>query len=143
MADTAQISLRSKRRQPLRVLVVEDDAVLGMSIEQELTEDDFANVTICSTAECSIGKLKSEKFDAVVLDVHLADMSDGWEIAELVDALGSEDTQIVFQTGAPDEIPDRIKQLGEVLSKPYAPEDLRNVLRQKPRASLLSRLRPR
>jgi len=134
---------RSKSRRPLKVLVVEDDAVLGMTIEQALSEDEFADVTICSTAECSLAMLRSKQFDAVVLDVHLADSSDGYEIAELVDAMGSEDTRIVFQTGAPNDIPEHIRELGPVLAKPYDPETLREALAQKPKSGLLSLLRPR
>ncbi|MGB3712306.1 MAG: response regulator [Erythrobacter sp.] len=134
---------RGNTQRPLRVLVVEDDAVLGLSIEQALTEDGFADVSICSSAECSLSMLRAEKFDAVVLDVHLADSSDGYEIAELIDAMGSEDTRIVFQTGAPNDIPDHIKELGPVLAKPYDPDALRQALEQKPRSGLLSLLRPR
>jgi len=127
----------------MRVLVVEDDAVLGLTIEQSLTRDGFATVSICSSAQCSLARLREETFDAVVLDVHLADSNDGWEIAELVDALGSEDVKIVFQTGAPGDIPDHIRELGPVLTKPYDPEILRATLTQKPRAGLLAALRRR
>ena len=98
-------NILKKKKRPMRVMVVEDDAVLGLTLEEALTRDDFAVVTVCSTAACSLQKLKDEDYDAVVLDVHLADDHEGWEIAELVAALGSRDTRIVFQTGAPRDIP--------------------------------------
>ena len=127
----------------MRVMVVEDDAILGLAIEDALTAEGFAHVTICPSAECSLVKLRSERFDAVVLDVHLADSSVGWEIAELVEALGSRKTRIVFQTGAPDSIPEHIRALGPVLTKPYDPAALREALERKPRSRLMSLLRPR
>lgn len=142
MVDAKPFS-RRKSAEPMRVLVVEDDPVLGLTIEQALTDGGFAEVSICSSAECSLEKLKSEQFDAVVLDVHLADSSDGWEIAELINALGSEEVRIVFQTGAPNDIPEHIRDLGPVLVKPYNPDDLREALQSKPRSGLLSLLRPR
>jgi len=143
MAGPVPFSSRSNKRDPISVLVVEDDPVLGLTIEDALTHDNFARVSICSSAECSLARLRSEKFDAVVLDVHLADSDDGWEIAELIDALGSEDVRIVFQTGAPGDIPDHIRELGPVLAKPYDPEDLRAALKPKSRRRLLPGLRKR
>ena len=125
----------------MRVMVVEDDAVLGLTLEDALTRDDFATVTVCSTAACSLQKLKDEEYDAVVLDVHLADDHEGWEIAELVAALGSRNTRIVFQTGAPHDIPADIAELGPVLEKPYDPADLIAALKPDARPGLLTRLR--
>ncbi|MFU7527562.1 response regulator transcription factor [Qipengyuania sp. ASV99] len=134
------ITLR-KRSLPAKVIVVEDDPVLGLSIEQTLIDNGFANVTICPTASCTLGKLRSGSYDAVVLDVHLADSDEGWGIAELVNALGDDNVRIVFQTGSPDDIPAHIRQLGPVLTKPYDPQELVAALRQRPRAGLLALLR--
>ena len=125
----------------MRVMVVEDDAVLGLTIEEALTRDNFAEVTVCSTAACALVKLREETYDAVVLDVHLADDHEGWEIAELVAALGSRDSLIVFQTCSPRDIPARVAELGPVLEKPYDPAALIEALKDKTRAGLLARLR--
>jgi CheY-like chemotaxis protein len=130
---------RSKR--PRRVIVVEDDAVLGLTIEQTLLDHGFAEVSICPSASCTLGKLRAGNFDAMVLDVHLADSDDGWEIAELVKALGDANTRIVFQTGSPGDIPEHIRQLGPVLAKPYDPAELVDALNEKPRAGLLAMLK--
>jgi len=126
---------------PRKVIVVEDDVVMGLAIEQALLDHGVAEVSLCPSAACTIGKLRRGSFDAIVLDVHLADSDDGWEIAELVDALGGDQARIVFQTGAPDDIPDHIRRLGPVLSKPYAPSELIAALESPRRPGLLSRLR--
>lgn len=126
---------------PRRVMVVEDDAVLGLSIEQALLEAGIFDVSLCPSAACTIGKLRDGQFDAIVLDVHLADSDDGWEIAEVVEALGGAQARIVFQTGAPDEIPPEVRKLGPVLTKPYDPGELVAALRRPRRPSLLARLR--
>lgn len=136
-------SILDKKKRPMRVMVVEDDAVLGLTLEEALTADNFAHVTICSTAACSLQKLRDDDYDAVVLDVHLAGEHEGWEIAELIDALGNEDTRIVFQTGAPNDIPAHIAELGPVLEKPYDPAELVAALKDKQRPGLLTRLRRR
>ncbi|MEM8725963.1 MAG: response regulator [Pseudomonadota bacterium] len=125
-----------------RVMVVEDDAIQGLAIEQALLDHGIEEVEICPSTACSLSKLRARKFDAVVLDVHLADSDEGWEIAELIDAVGGEKTQIIFQTGSPEEIPERIRRLGSVLRKPYDPAELIGALTA-PRPRLLGRLRQR
>ena len=122
---------------------MEDDAVLGLTIEQALIDGGMSEVTICPTTSCTLGKLRDGSYDAIVLDVHLADSDDGWEIAELVNALGNENIRIVFQTGSPQDIPPKIRQLGPVLTKPYDPQDLVRALLEQPRSGLRKLLRRR
>lgn len=128
---------------PRRVIVVEDDAVLGLSIEQALLDSGVGEVTVCSSAACTMEVLKDNHPDAIILDVHLADSDDGWAIAELLDTLGGKPPRIVFQTGAPESIPERVAELGQVLTKPYTPEDLIDLLRAPEKKGLLTRLRGR
>ena len=49
---------------------------------------------------------------AIVLDVHLSDRSDGWALAELAELLGPRRPYIVFATGAPQDIPPEIAEIG-------------------------------
>ncbi|MBX9897518.1 MAG: response regulator [Qipengyuania sp.] len=124
-----------------RVLVVEDDPILGMATEDTLREGGVEHVDICPTTDGALEVLKAELPDAIVLDVHLSDRNDGWAIAELVESLGENSPRIVFSTGAPQDIPPHIAELGSVLTKPYAPEALLAALREPGRRGLLSRLR--
>lgn len=133
-ADTNGLKLR-------RVLVVEDDPVLSMATEDTLREGGVEHVDICPTTDGALEVLKAELPDAIILDVHLSDRDDGWAIAELVESLGENSPRIVFSTGAPQDIPPHIAELGSVLTKPYAPEALLAALREPGRRGLLSRLR--
>lgn len=124
-----------------RVLVVEDDPVLGMATEDTLREGGVQHIDICPTTEGALEILRAEMPDAMILDVHLSDRDDGWAIAELVESLGENSPRIVFSTGAPQDIPPHIAELGSVLTKPYAPEALLAALREPGRRGLLSRLK--
>lgn len=124
-----------------RVLVVEDDPILAMATEDALREGGVEHVDIRPTTEGALEALRQEMPDAIVLDVHLSDRDDGWAIAELVESLGENSPRIVFSTGAPQDIPPHIAELGSVLTKPYASETLLAALREPDRRGLLSRLR--
>lgn len=126
---------------PDHVLVVEDDAVLGMVLEQALLDAGVAQVALSSSTEQAMQHLRQERPGAIVLDVHLADRDDGWAIAELVRTLGPNSPRIIFSTGAPQDIPKDIAALGCTLEKPYDAEVLIEVLRQPKRRGIISRLR--
>ena len=126
---------------PDHVLVVEDDAVLGMVLEQALLDAGVAQVALSSSTEQAMQHLRQERPGAIVLDVHLADRDDGWAIAELVRTLGPNSPRIIFSTGAPQDIPKDIAAPGCTLEKPYDAEVLIEVLRQPKRRGIISRLR--
>lgn len=123
------------------VLLVEDDAVLALATEAALYDAGAEKVTVCATTAEALAALREAKPDCLVLDVHLADRDDGWAIAELVSDVGPRPPRIVFSTGAPNDIPDEIAELGPVLTKPYDPSELVEALSKPPREGLLSRLR--
>jgi len=130
------------QRSPIgQVLVVEDDALLSMDIEQALLDAGASAVQLCPSTAEALALLREHHFDAIVLDVHLSDRSDGWAIAELVDSIGPRPPRIVFSTGAPQDIPTEIAELGTVLAKPYHPDDLIRAVSASPRKGLMARLR--
>ncbi|WP_120077009.1 response regulator [Aurantiacibacter odishensis] len=145
MSKTAVSSARSgkPRKQPKlgRVLLVEDDAVLAMSLEDALLRGGAEEVIICHTMQSTMEQLEDgEKLDAIVLDVHLADRDDGWALAELVDLLGPKRPWIAFSTGSPDDIPKEIALMGPVFEKPYDPDKLVEVMAAGRKRGLFSRL---
>ena len=123
------------------ILVVEDDAMLALSMEAALLDAGAERVEICGTTDAALEALRRAAHDVLVLDVQLADRDDGWAIAELVDGVGPKPPRIVFSTGAPDRIPPQIAELGQVLAKPYAPADLVRAVQAPRRRGLLARLR--
>ncbi len=128
-------------RLPRHILVVEDDAIIGLTIEQTLTEAGVTEVEICPTTDEALAALRRKQPDVIILDVHLADRDDGWAIAELVRTLGPDSPRIVFSTGMPGDIPDEIAEMGTVLEKPYEPEVLVKLLTEPRREGIISRLR--
>ncbi|QYJ06900.1 response regulator [Qipengyuania flava] len=128
---------------PSHVLVVEDDAILGMALEDALNEAGIAKVELSVSTEDALRHLRDERPQAIVLDVHLADRDDGWAIAELVRTLGPDSPRIIFSTGAPQDIPPHVAAMGCILEKPYSPETLVDLLRQPKRRGIISRLRGR
>ena len=136
---------RASKTRPLAqigsVLLVEDDALIALAIEQSLLDGGAREVTICSTTAEALAALRDTNPGGLVLDVHLADRDDGWALAELVNSVGPKPPRIVFSTGAPQDIPDEIAELGPVLEKPYDPAQLIAALAEPPRPGLLGRIR--
>ena len=141
-ADTSKSG--SKRPKPVdlgRVLLVEDDAVLGMDLEHALVEGGAREVVICQTMKATMQALETdEAFDAIVLDVHLADRDDGWALAELIAMLGTKMPRIAFSTGSPGDIPENVAEMGPVFEKPYDPQHLVRELSAGRKRGLIARL---
>ena len=124
-----------------RVLLVEDDAVLALSLEYALRDGGASEIVICSSMQDTLVQLESGKFDIMILDVHLADRDDGWALAELVSVIGPKPPLFAFATGSPEDIPPEIAAMGPVFVKPYDPERLVMVLQSGKRKGIFGRLR--
>jgi len=124
-----------------RVLVVEDDPVLALALEDALLAAGAGEVAVCPSMESTMAELEKGRADAIVIDVHLADRDDGWAVAELVDMLGTRRPRIVFSTGAPQDIPEEIAEMGPVFEKPYDPAELVAALLGEERRGLFARWR--
>ncbi|WP_068070987.1 response regulator [Novosphingobium lentum] len=125
-----------------RALIVEDDALLAMTIADALTDGGATKAVICPSVAAALGELERLRPDVLVLDVHLADRDDGWTLAELVIQLSPKPPIIVFSTGSPENIPAAVAGMGHVLVKPFLPETLVTLVReQQHRPGLFARLR--
>lgn len=128
-------------RQTLKkVLIVEDDGLLAASLEDAFHAAGVKDVRLCATASAAMNQIAEIAPQVMVLDVNLADRNDGWALAELSRELFDKPPLIIFSTGMPEAIPDEVKDMGRVMGKPYAPDDLvAEAMRHAPR-SMLSRL---
>jgi DNA-binding response OmpR family regulator len=124
-----------------RVLVVEDDPVLALALEDALLAAGAGEVAICPSMESTVAELEKGSASAIVIDVHLADRDDGWAVAELVDMLGTRRPRIVLSTGAPQDIPEGIAEMGPVFEKPYDPAELVAALLGDEKRGLFAKLR--
>jgi CheY-like chemotaxis protein len=105
------------------ILVVEDEALIGMWLEQMLMDLGCASVTIAGTVSQALELIDSEKFDAAALDLNL----NGLEILPVADALSSRGVPFVFITGYPRDKIDRYDG-HDVLTKPVRDADLSAVM---------------
>jgi two-component system, response regulator PdtaR len=73
----------------LRILIVEDDYVVGLELENALSEAGFEVVGTANSAQESVRLAISERPILAVMDIHLAGRRDGVEAAlEMFDACG-------------------------------------------------------
>lgn len=115
--------VRTDASQPLghkRVLIVEDEFLLGYSLLEDLTEAGADVVGPVSTVDEALQIVASESFDLAVLDINVR----GEMSFPVADALLARNVPLIFLTGYDgDVIPDRLQRLPR-LGKPYDPKTL-------------------
>jgi len=84
-----------------RILVVEDDVIIAMTIESRLTHLGYQVVGRASTGEDAINKAAALKPDLVLMDIHLKGPMDGITAAETV--YGLLNIPVVYLTAFSDE----------------------------------------
>ncbi|HWI82680.1 response regulator [Ramlibacter sp.] len=105
-----------------KVLVVDDDPVVGESFNRVLSRKGYAVITAGSGDE-ALAKLQAEKYDLVFTDLRMPGM-DGLEVAERVKAQQPW-MPVVIVTGygsQPTEARARELGVAEFLNKPLSPE---------------------
>lgn len=105
-----------------KVLVVDDDPVVGESFNRVLSGKGYAVIT-ASNGEEALAKLKAEQYDLVFTDLRMPGM-DGLEVAERVKAKQPW-TPVVIVTGygsAPSEERAWAAGVSDFLNKPLSPE---------------------
>ena len=105
-----------------KVLVVDDDPVIGKSFDRVLSQKGYAVITATSGAE-ALKKLASEEYDVVYTDIRMPGMS-GLEVAEQIKAQRPW-TPVVIITGyGSEEHEQRAKAAGVAgfLHKPLSPD---------------------
>lgn len=121
----------SAQRGPARILVVEDDALVGMALEALLTGLGYVIHGPVRTAEAAVQAARELFPDLILMDVKLADDRDGVEAAEAIRAERA--CPIVFVTAYGD--PDMRRRMNRiagiaVLGKPVSEPLVRMTLRQ-------------
>lgn len=120
MADSASRTIRK----PLRVLVVEDEALIGMMFEDALQDLGCEVVGICTTLDRAKACAASLEFDVAILDVNIH----GQEITPVGHILRSRGIPFVVSTGyRGDSIPDEFRER-PLLAKPFGDEDIKTAL---------------
>lgn len=105
-------------KQPLEILIVEDDAVLRKVVEALLTK--IATVTTAESGNDAIAILKNKRVDMVFSDVCMPN-GDGVELLDWMQASLPNPPPIVFVTGHASITPEQAKAKGahSVVDKPF------------------------
>jgi CheY-like chemotaxis protein len=107
-----------------RILVVEDEMLIGMLLEDMLTDMGYQVVAIVPRLKEALAAVERESFDLAVLDVHLHGES-AFPVAEALIAKG---VPFIFATGYGERgLPENYRSR-PVLQKPFAKDDLERLL---------------
>ena len=121
-----------------KVLLVDDDADFVRMHKAVLENNGYTVVTACNGEEC-LEKAHAEKPDLIVLDVMMANVSDGFNVSNVLrNSEHTKDIPILMVTSVAEKYPFRFEPddvwlpVDAFLEKPVAPE----ILLQKVRAWL-------
>jgi len=107
-----------------RVLIVEDEALVGMMLEDALASLGVEAISIASTVEEALVQASGGNFDCAILDMHLHG-KDVLPVAEILERRG---ISFVFATGyGRAGLPEKYRTAA-VLQKPFMVEELKRVL---------------
>jgi CheY-like chemotaxis protein len=111
---------------PLRILVVEDDAAVAAVLEDMITEAGGRSVGIIDSALAAIGAAAVISPDVVLMDVRLAGAMDGVEATEVIRARHSAAVVVITGAGADPQIGARLAALDgvEIIFKPVLEREL-------------------
>ena len=114
--------MSSKQVMPKRVMIVEDEALVALTLEDVLME---AGYLVCGIADRPTEALEIARAlepDLAIVDVRLADGGDGIVLAELLAA--EMPIRMLFATGNPAEVRARATAGHGCLAKPFQAEAL-------------------
>lgn len=116
-----------KREPPLRVLIVEDEALLAMDLEG-LVKDAGHRVVGEAASLNELGKLPDTVLpELALIDLQLAENTNGLEVARQV-AQRWPDARIVFVTANPLKIPPDFCGADGLVSKPFSSNGMLSAL---------------
>ncbi len=110
----------------LRVLVVEDEALVAMFVEDMLSDIGHEVGAVASRMEEALGAARTGTFDLAIIDVNL----DGKPSYPIADVLKERGIPFVFATGYGAGGLDPKFTGTPVLAKPFAMSDLQRLLQQ-------------
>ena len=107
-----------------RILVVEDEMLIGMLLEDMLSDLGHEVAAVVPRLKDALAAVERETFDLAILDVHLH----GESAFPVADALSGKNIPFVFATGYGERGLPETYRSRPVLQKPFAKDDLERVL---------------
>jgi DNA-binding response OmpR family regulator len=113
--------------EPLKVLIVEDEALLAMELESLVEEAGHQVVGWATSSAEAKAMVETTNADIAFVDIHLTDGSTGVDVAEHIRS--GNRSMVVFMTANPKRIPDHFAGAVGVIAKPYTMNGLVSALR--------------
>ncbi|GEP11480.1 response regulator [Methylobacterium gnaphalii] len=104
--------------EPLRVLLVEDEALILMQLEMLLEDAGHSVVGTAMTASAGSALLRETRPELVFVDLRLAEGSSGLDVARTASDLGG--IACVFITANPRQLGDDLAGAAAVIAKPFS-----------------------
>ena len=102
----------------LRILVVEDEALIALELEFLLDDLGYVTVGVAASSAEAIALGRATAPDVALVDVHLVDGPTGVDVARALSA--DPRTTVVFMTANAKRIPDDFAGAFGVIAKPYS-----------------------
>jgi len=111
-----------------KILLVEDEVVLREALQDWLVADGY-EVEVVESGEAAIGKIKSEEFGVIVLDLRLPGI-DGLRVFEEAKDVKPEIKGVIITAYPSKETLAKAKEIGllDYLPKPFNIEDLEKII---------------
>ena len=116
------------RKENLRVMVLDDEPIVGRRLQQALTKDGI-EVEVFEDPSEAISRLEEAHFDIVVTDLRMEEVS-GIQVLEYITS-NCNNTRVILITGyATIEVAREalVKGAFDFIAKPFKPKDLRAVI---------------
>jgi len=113
--------------EPLKVLIVEDEALLAMELESLVEEAGHQVVGWATSSAEAKAMVETTDADIAFVDIHLTDGPTGVDVAEHIRTGNL--SMVVFMTANPKRIPDHFAGAIGVIAKPYTMNGLVSALR--------------
>jgi len=116
---------------PMRVLIIEDEAIVAMDLAYLVRSFGAKEVQVVSSAEEGLTWLKTKKPNLIFMDIKLKGRLDGIEAAKIIQANGP--YQLVYITAYNDELILRqarqVPHLG-IINKPFVTAEISQIFTQ-------------
>lgn len=114
----------------LRILLVEDEPLIRLILEEELTDAGF-DVHQAASGDEAASLLASEgaAFDLLITDVHMPGRNDGRAVARLLRQQAPL-IPVLYTSGRPDIFSEPLRESEAFLAKPFLPSELVQIARR-------------
>ncbi len=120
----------------MRILVVEDEFIIAMSIIRELVKIGHEAIGPAASADDALAQYQTESPDIIMMDIYLEGEMNGIEAASRIRKTPDEDIPIIFVTASTDPVTiESAKEISNstLLRKPYKRSELLQIFERMPK----------